>query len=85
VGFEVLEVAAKNSSVFWDIMLCSVVEANRCFGRIYSLHLQVGRVNEATNQHGSTCCCFRLTYSLDLKVEAIRSSEASVYVTRNTR
>jgi hypothetical protein len=33
---------AMNNSVFWEVMLCSVVKVYRCFGGRYYLHLQDG-------------------------------------------
>jgi hypothetical protein len=39
------------SSIFWDIMLCSPVEVNQSFRWTYCLHLQGWRVSHARNLH----------------------------------
>jgi hypothetical protein len=44
VGFEVLTAVVVTSTIFWDITPCSPFSVNRCFGRIYRLHLH-GRKN----------------------------------------
>jgi hypothetical protein len=50
VTSEVLTVVVMNSNIFWDIMLCSLLNVNRCFGGTYRLHLQGRRIGRARNQ-----------------------------------
>jgi hypothetical protein len=38
------------SSIFWDIMLCSLLEVNRCFGRTCCLHLSGQKISQARKQ-----------------------------------
>jgi hypothetical protein len=38
--FEVLTAVVMNSFIFWDIMLCSPVKLNQCFGGTCRLHPQ---------------------------------------------
>jgi hypothetical protein len=66
VRFEVLTAVAMKSSIFWDIMLCSVVIVKPCFGRMYRLHLQILRVSQARNQYFSACCLLHAGFSLGL-------------------
>jgi hypothetical protein len=40
VGFEVLIALVMKSSIFWDIMPCNPLKANRRFGGTCRLHLQ---------------------------------------------
>jgi hypothetical protein len=39
-GFEVLTAVTMNSTVFWDVMPCSLLEVHRSFGGTYYFHLQ---------------------------------------------
>jgi hypothetical protein len=43
------------SSVFWDVTPCSLVEVYRHFGVTYRLHLQGRRVSQATGMTLSSC------------------------------
>jgi hypothetical protein len=52
VEFQVLTAVIMNSSIFWDIMPCSLVKDNQHFGGTYHIHLQGWRVSQARNQHG---------------------------------
>jgi hypothetical protein len=55
VGFEVFTVVVMKSIIFWDMMPCSPLSFNRCFGGTYLLHLQ-GRRNRfsKTSKQGET-------------------------------
>jgi hypothetical protein len=57
VGFSVLTAAVVKSSVFWDkwVTLCSQLQVDRRFGETCRLHLQGGRISQATNQQSSAC------------------------------
>jgi hypothetical protein len=46
-----LKFSAMESSIFWDILPCTLLKANRRFGRTYRLHLQGRRLSKARNQH----------------------------------
>jgi hypothetical protein len=39
------------SSVFWDIISCSPLKANRRFGEICGRHFQGRRISQARNHH----------------------------------
>jgi hypothetical protein len=39
-----------DSTVLWDVMLCSLVVVYRRFGRIYYLHFQGRRISRTNNQ-----------------------------------
>jgi hypothetical protein len=47
--YELLTVIVMNSSIFWDIMLCSLLEVNQHLRGICHLHLQGWRKNLARN------------------------------------
>jgi hypothetical protein len=66
------------TSFVWDIMLCSLVTANRRFGGTHRFHHQVREAKEETGikQRASRAL---------LKMEAIRFSETSVGFHRTTR
>jgi hypothetical protein len=51
------------SSVFWDMILCSLVQVNRSFRRTYHFHLWGQRVWQASKQHeaGSSQAGFLLS------------------------
>jgi hypothetical protein len=53
VRFEVLTVVVTKSTVFWYLMLCSLLKVNRHFGGIYCRHLRGWRISQARNQHES--------------------------------
>jgi hypothetical protein len=65
------------SSLFWDIIPCSLFKVNRHFGGICHLHLQGQRISQARNQQeaGSKQSSAYLAYSLTLKMEVSCSSE----------
>jgi hypothetical protein len=77
----------KKSTIFWDIMPCSLLKVNRRFGRTYRLHLQGRRIRQAREE---LCLPYAFTvlscsaYSSTLKMEAICSSETSVGFQRTT-
>jgi hypothetical protein len=49
-GFEVLTMVTTNSTIFWDVTSCSMVEVLRSsFGRTYCFHLQGQRVRQASS------------------------------------
>jgi hypothetical protein len=50
-GFEVLTVEVMNSSIFWDIKLCSLLKVNQNLRGTCHLYLQGWRVSQARNQH----------------------------------
>jgi hypothetical protein len=50
VGFEVLTAVVMKNSTFWDIMPCSPLKVNWCFGATGPLNLQVWRISQARNQ-----------------------------------
>jgi hypothetical protein len=50
---DVLKAVATESSVFWDIIPCSLVEANQHSGEPYCFHPQSRRVCQARNHHES--------------------------------
>jgi hypothetical protein len=71
------------NSVFLDIMLCSQLKVNRCFGGIYYLHLQGRRKIQARKKRETDSefffilvCC--LAYSSTPKKEMTRFSETSL-------
>jgi hypothetical protein len=49
VGFKVPMAVVTKNSVFWDVMACSLLKANRHF-RGTCLHLQGKQINQARNQ-----------------------------------
>jgi hypothetical protein len=51
-GFEVLTAVVMKSTIFWDIMPCSLLKANRHFGGTHRLHLQC-QIRQARYQHKS--------------------------------
>jgi hypothetical protein len=67
----------RKSFTLWDVMTCSPLQINRCFGGTYHLHIQDRRISEAVH-----AICFMLVscvaYSLTLKMEAIYFPETSV-------
>jgi hypothetical protein len=78
------------STVFWDIMPCSPLKVKRRFGGTNCLHLQGQRIRRARNQSElSLPPAFTLVscsaYSSTLKIEAICSSQTSVYFQQMTR
>jgi hypothetical protein len=85
VGTERQNEVIKNI-VFWDVTPCSLLKVAPRFGGTYRLHLQVWRLRQARNQREiMSKIVFStwfhpgfLSYSSNLKVEAIYSTEASV-------
>jgi hypothetical protein len=76
------------NAVFWDVTLCKSC-VNKCFGGTYRLHFQGRKIRErGTSLRRYLQPPVHAGYSLanisTLKMEAIRSSETSVY-TRSTR
>jgi hypothetical protein len=55
VRFEVLMAVIMKDTVFWDVMLCSVLEDYLCFGEMYCPNLQGWRVSKTGCKlvHGS--------------------------------
>jgi hypothetical protein len=51
VGFEVLTAVVMKSTIFWDIMPCSPLKANRHFRRTYRLHFQGRSISRTRYQH----------------------------------
>jgi hypothetical protein len=45
VGFEVLTAVIMYTDIFWDIMPCSQLKANRRFGGTHGLHLQGRKIS----------------------------------------
>jgi hypothetical protein len=87
VRFEFLTAMIVNSSIFQDIMPCSLVEVKRHFRGTYCLLLQGQRVSQMRNQHeaGSNAPLIAylmmascLAYSSALNIEALCSSEMSL-------
>jgi hypothetical protein len=74
------------SSIYWDVIPCSLVEVYRRFGITYNLHLQIIKELQANNQEASknVLLVSCLTYSSTLKMEAVRSSEAPIDFYRTT-
>jgi hypothetical protein len=70
----VLAAVIMKSTIFWDLMPCSPLKANRRFGGTYRLRLQDRRINKQDSAYSST-----------LKMEAICSSETSVGFQRTTQ
>jgi hypothetical protein len=78
VGFEVFTAVVMKSIIFWDMTPCSQLSCTWRFGGTYRLHLQ--------GRWLATCLLDGLlNYSSTLKMEAIRSSEASGATQRTTR
>jgi hypothetical protein len=77
------------SPVFWDIIPCRPLKANRRLGGTCCLQLQARRINQAENQREFLLAtCFMLSflvYYSTMKIKAICSSEASVDAGRTTR
>jgi hypothetical protein len=49
-GSEVITVVILRGSIFWDIMACSLVKGNHCFGEIYP-QLQSWRLSQTRHKH----------------------------------
>jgi hypothetical protein len=73
---------ALKSAVFWDMTPCSPLNVNRRFWGTFRLNLQGRRISQARNQANSACYLFQtgflITLFLDLKLEALYSSETVV-------
>jgi hypothetical protein len=67
------------SIILWNIMPCSPLSVNRCFGGTYCLHLQ-GRSYKFSKKPERKQV---LNYFFDLNMEAICSSETSVDTRRS--
>jgi hypothetical protein len=50
VGFEVLTAVVMKSTIFWDIMPCSLLSVIRRFGGTYRLHLQGQKISWVRNR-----------------------------------
>jgi hypothetical protein len=48
--FKNLTAVVMKSTIFWNIMTCSLLKLNRCFGRAYHLHLQGWKISQARYQ-----------------------------------
>jgi hypothetical protein len=79
-------------TIFWDITSCSPLKVNWRFGGTYRLHLQGGSKSRTRNRRKCPLClppAFTLVscwaYSANLKMEAICSSETSVYFQKTTQ
>jgi hypothetical protein len=85
VGFEVLTAVVMNVAIFWDIALCSPYVYQR-LGGTYHLQLQDRKSagQETSVYNVARLLCFLLGWFSILKMEMIRSSEASVHI-RTTR
>jgi hypothetical protein len=71
VRFEIFTAVTMKNAVFWDVALCRSC-VNRRLGETYRLHLQCRKICERGTSHTDFC---------SLKLEAILSSETSVYTT----
>jgi hypothetical protein len=49
IGFDILTVMTRKSTVFWDMTLCNAVAAHWRFGGIYHVHLQGWRINQSSS------------------------------------
>jgi hypothetical protein len=86
VGFEVLTAVVMKSTIFWDIMPCSLLKVNRRFGGTYRLHNH-GRIGPAIYQREIRLCCYLAKkaerkspiYSSTLKMQATCSPETSTF------
>lgn len=81
----VLTVVIRKSSLFRDIMQCSMLKTNSCLGGIFRPSLQGHRISQIRNQHDFATwfimvLCF--VFSSTLKVEETWSFETSVDIQR---
>jgi hypothetical protein len=53
------------STIFWDVMSCSLVEVYRSFERKYCLRPQCGSVSVAANSHAGSLIHFCFYYDLE--------------------
>jgi hypothetical protein len=93
VGFEVSTAVVMKNINFWDITPCSPLSVKLRFGGTYRLHFQ-GRRNKFKKQASKqaeisayrllACWFLAVPISSILKMEAICSSETSVYTQRTT-
>jgi hypothetical protein len=51
LGFEVLTEVLAKSFIVQDIMPCSALEINRCFGKTYGPHLPFQRISQVRNKN----------------------------------
>jgi hypothetical protein len=59
--FDIPTAVTMNSTIFWDVTPCSLVEFNQCLGGTYCLYLQDRRVsqeNEPVRSMDQSCCYF---------------------------
>jgi hypothetical protein len=54
LGFEVFTAMVMKSSLFWEMMSCSPMKVNWCFGGTCHFHIQGWRVSQARNQHDAS-------------------------------
>jgi hypothetical protein len=51
IEVEVLNIVTLNSSIFWEVTPCRLVDIYRCFRGKHCLQLQVRGVRQAINEH----------------------------------
>jgi hypothetical protein len=76
------------STVFWYVMPCSLVEVYRHFGAMFCFHLHGRRISQASSIAQLSAFFLLvvcLTYFLSLKMETARSSETSVHLYKTTQ
>jgi hypothetical protein len=74
-------VVIMKSTIFWDVTPCIIVDIDPHFGRIYCLHLLGQNISQAVRISLLAGCFSQVTgmiYSLNLKMEALCSSEITV-------
>jgi hypothetical protein len=71
VRSEVLTAVVMKSTVFWDIMLCSLLKVSRHFEGTYCLHLQGRIISRARSQCASRWQAIRGTYRLHIQCRKI--------------
>jgi hypothetical protein len=70
-----------NYPVFWDVMLCILMNFNRCFSGIHSLHLQGGRLNEARSKYEANFVSWvRNSVQLWIFIHSLYMSQQFTYV-----
>jgi hypothetical protein len=73
--FDVLTLVHLKITIFWNALVCSLVEVYRRFGETYCLHLQGRKASRASNKH-SRAVALLLLAQLNFYPEEGRSSSS---------
>jgi hypothetical protein len=63
--------------IFWDIMPCGPLKANRRFGGKFHFHLQGKRISKAKNSREAGRCFPKM--SIDFQLTALRTSNLTLF------